>query len=292
MFYEIDLPQRKPGVKPTAALVVLNPAESRRLLARAVVATPEVKWAWQNGTIIIARGITSAFVTEELLNIKVEHKANQTVGFVGGGMTNANGSPPASTWHVIRKGKVVENADTNVEIQSFMPGDLFIKGANAVDHTGASGVWVASRKAGSIGMAWPILAPRGCDMLVTVSLEKLIPSVEEASRHSGIYHFRYSMGIPCRLVPESLAKVITEIQAFGILAGVRAYHVGSGGIAGSEGSVQLCLEGDEASLAKAFEVAKSVKGEPPVGMPAKPFLSKPADYGYDAQAQLDLLGGI
>jgi hypothetical protein len=43
MFYEVALPQPQPGRKPAAALVILNPAESRRLLAKAVVATPDRK---------------------------------------------------------------------------------------------------------------------------------------------------------------------------------------------------------------------------------------------------------
>jgi len=57
MFYEVKVPDPGPGKKKIAALVVLNPAESRRLLAKATVALPEVQEAWENGTIIIARGI-------------------------------------------------------------------------------------------------------------------------------------------------------------------------------------------------------------------------------------------
>ncbi len=37
--------------------------------------------------------------------------------------------------------------------------------------------------------------------------------------------------------------VVTEIQALGILAGVKARHIAGGGIAGSEGAVVLLLEG-------------------------------------------------
>jgi len=42
MFYEVEIPQQKTGQKKVSALVVLNPAESRRLLAKATVALPEV----------------------------------------------------------------------------------------------------------------------------------------------------------------------------------------------------------------------------------------------------------
>jgi hypothetical protein len=292
MFYEVKVPEPTPGRKQISAMVVLNPAESRRLLAKTTVALPEVQNAWKNGMIIIARGITNAFVTEELFGISVEPKAGQTVGMVCGGITNANSGEPPSTWHVIRKGKVVEGADSNVEILNFNHDDVFIKGANAIDKEGHAGIYVSSVKAGTIGMAWPILTPRGCHLIMPVSLEKLIPSVIEAAKHTGIYHFKYSTGLPTKLVPITLGKVITEIQAFAVLAGVRAYHIGSGGVGGSEGSVHLSLEGDEEGVERAFELAKSVRGEPPVSLPDTFFVSSPADYDYDALAQLATLEGV
>ena len=132
MFYEIDIPEPKTNLKKTSALVILNPAESRRLLAKAVVGCSVVQHAWENGTIIIGRGITNAFVTEEFFDITIESKAAQTIGIVAGGILNGHLGPPPSTWHVIRKGKVVEDADSNVEILEFGPEDVVIKGANAM----------------------------------------------------------------------------------------------------------------------------------------------------------------
>lgn len=186
----------------------------------------------------------------------------------------------------------MEGADSNVEILNFGSEDVFIKGANAVDCQGNAGIYVASLKAGTIGAAWPILTPRGCPLIIPASLEKLVPSVIDAAKHTGLYRFKYSTGLPVKLVPVPLAEVITEIQAFGILAGVRAYHLGSGGVGGSEGSVHLALEGDEDRVEKAFELVKSVKGEPPVTLPDTFSVTSAADYDYDALAQLALLKGI
>ena len=292
MFYEVKLPQPEAGQKQASALVVLNPAESKRLLAKTTVALPEVQNAYENGIIIIARGITNAFVMEELFGIQVEPKAGQTVGMVCGGITNANSGPPPCTWHVIRQGKVVEGADSNVEILKFGPNDVFIKGANAIDHEGNAGILSSSVKGGTIGMAWPILTPRDCHLIIPVGLEKLIPSVFESAKHSGLYHFKYSTGLPAKLVPVPMGKVVTEIQAFAILAGVRAHHLASGGVGGSEGAVVLALEGDEKRVEKAFELAKSVKGEPPVTLPDTFHVSSAADYNYDALAQLATLKGL
>jgi len=292
MFYEAQIPEPRPGTKKISALVVLNPSESRRLLAKATVAAPEVQNAWKNGIIIIGRGITNAYVTEELFKTTVEPKAGQTVGLICNGFANSNAGPPPCPWHVIHKGKVMEGADSNVEILKFGPEDVFIKGGTAVDMQGNVGIWVSGLKGGTIGMCWPIVTPRGSHLIQPVGLEKLVPSVDEAAHHSGIYHFKYSMGLPGKIVPITTSKVITEIQAFAILAGVRAYHISSGGVGGSEGAVALTLEGEEEKVLKAFELAKSVKGEPPVTLPTQFKLSSPADYNYDAMAQHATLGGV
>ena len=290
MFYEVSVPE--PGAKKIAALVTLNPAESRRLLAKGVVALPEVQNAWKNGIIIIARGITSAYISEELFGISVEPKAGQTAGMVVNGMTNANSGIPPCTWHVVRKGKPVENADSNVEILDFGPDDVFIKGASAVDRDGNAGIMASSLKGGTWGMFTPIVTPRNSHLIIAVGMEKMVPSVMEACNHSGVYHFKYSTGIPAKLCPAITGKVVTEIQALAVLAGVRAFHICSGGVGGSEGAVVLTLEGDEAHVNKAFELVKSVKGEPPVTVPDTFYVSSPADYNYDARAQLATLGGV
>jgi hypothetical protein len=292
MFYEVDVTGPKEGHKKIAAMIVLNPAASRRLLAKATVAIPEVRNAWKKGIIIIARGITAAYVTEELVGVRIEPKAAQTAGMVCRGATNVNAGPPPCSQHVFINGQSVENANSNAEILKFTSEDVFIKGANAVDPQGTPGIYVSSTKAGTIGMAWPVIMPRGSSLIMPVSLEKLVPCVIDAAKHTGLYYFKYSMGLPVKLIPVPLGQVITEIQAFAILAGVRAYHVGSGGVGGSEGSVHLVLEGDEGSVRKAFELAKSIRGEPPVSMTNNLLVSAPEDYNYDPLAQLATLKGI
>jgi hypothetical protein len=292
MFYPVQIPEPKPGEKRISALVVLNPSESRRLVSKAAAALPEVQRAMKDGMVIIGRGITNAYVTEELLKTKVEPKAGQTVGLICRGIANVHSGPPPCTWHVIHKGKVVEGADSNVEVLKFGPDDVFIKGANAIDLQGNAGIWVSGLKGGTIGMSWPVVTPRGAHLIQPVGLEKLVPSVHEAALHSGIYHFKYSMGLPGKIVPVTTSMVVTEIQAFAILAGVRAYHISSGGVGGSEGAVVLTLEGEEEKVKKGFELAKSIKGEPPVTMPSQFKVTSPSDYQYDAMKQHALLGGV
>jgi hypothetical protein len=291
MFYEVEVPRKRPGARDwAAALVVLNPSESRRLLAKATVALPEVRHAFQNGTIIIGRGITNAYVTEELLGIRVEPKAGQTVGMVCRGITTGNSGSPPCPHHVIRHGKVVEGADSKVEILSFGPEDVFIKGANAIDPDGNAGILTSSFVGGTIGMAWPVVTPRGSHLIMPVGLEKLVPSVIEAAKHTGLHYFKHSMGLPARLTPIILGKVVTEIEALAVLAGVQVTHVGSGGVGGSEGAVVLSIEGEESCLDSAFALVKAIKGEPPVSVPDSLFVKSAAEHNYDPRAQLATLG--
>ena len=72
------------------------------------------------------------------------------------------------------------------------------------------------------------------------------------------------MGHKVGMMPLVNAKVVTEVQAIEILFGaseVRAAHVASGGIAGSEGSVVLVLEGDDKGVKRAFDFICGIREE-------------------------------
>ena len=49
------------------AVFTLTSAESRRLIAKAVLAVPEVQKAWNEAYLLLAGGTTNAFVAQELL---------------------------------------------------------------------------------------------------------------------------------------------------------------------------------------------------------------------------------
>jgi hypothetical protein len=54
----------------------------------------------------------------------------------------------------------------------------------------------------------------------------------------------------------------------------------------------MTLEGDEDKIEQVMELVKSLRDEPPVTMPDGYKITDPAEYDYDAQAQLDTLGGL
>ncbi|MEC9439069.1 MAG: hypothetical protein VX917_06510 [Chloroflexota bacterium] len=77
-------------------------------------------------------------------------------------------------------------------------------------------------------------------------------------------------------MPVVNALVVTEVQAIELLTGVTAVHVGSGGVAGSEGAVMLALEGEHDVVLKAFELIEDIKGEPQFDPPRLvPYIREP-----------------
>ena len=69
MFYDFPIPEIAGNA--TKALIILTSAESKRLIAKDVAATREVKDALKSGLIIFARGTTNAFVAEEIAHAKL-----------------------------------------------------------------------------------------------------------------------------------------------------------------------------------------------------------------------------
>jgi len=245
-----------------SGILVLTPAESKRLIARAVVAMPQVKKALGKGRVVISNGTTTAFVAEEILGRQVS-KYRYAAGYIGEGKLAVTPSEIRIESYVLVDGHPVDRLAKEI-IQEFEADDVFIKGANAVDAEGHVGFLMANDRGGTIGMALGTLAARGCHFIVPVGLEKMVPSVIEASRKCGILRLKYAMGLKVGLMPVVNATVVTEIQALHIMAGVEATHVASGGIGGCEGAVTLVVEGTDEAVRRAFEVVEGVKGEAPV----------------------------
>jgi len=269
---------------PIRALVSLTPAESKRLIAKGVAALPEVRRALEQGIVIIARGTTNAFVVEEMTGDKVEPKCRYAAGVIVDGELCATPADTRMEPVVLRHGKP-DSTPAADALQEFREGDVSIKGASAVDPEGNAGVLAAGEDGGTIGAILPVVLPRGSHLVVPVGLEKLIPSVAQSARATGIFRFKYSTGLPVGLVPIPNALVVTEIQAFQVLTGVQVVPVAAGGIAGSEGTVVLSLEGEAAQIEQALSLVKAVKGEPPVSRPAARANAAAADFNYDAMAQ-------
>lgn len=246
-------------------IVVLVPSESKRLIAKGVLALPEVKRTLKEGLFVVSRGTSTAYIVEELLGVKLP-KSNCTAGIITERRLAVTIPEEGFGPWVFRRGVKIEEPAEEA-LKQFTAIDVSVKGANAIDPQGNVGVLAANDVGGTIGSIWPVVAARGSHLIVPAGLEKMVASVADASWACGNKLFKYVMGTRVALMAVLNAKVVTEIQALEILTGVHAVHVSSGGVGGSEGAVVIALEGSDETVKRAFELVKSVKGEPPIEMP-------------------------
>lgn len=246
------------------ASFVFNPWESRRLIGKAVAALPEVQTAYKEAEMIIAHGSTNVFVAEELIGYcpqKNYYLSGQVINSVLC-QTHPDEKPPMIK---LVKGELVPPAPMMDEtLRNFDDRCVFIKGGNAVDFDFNAGIFCAHPGAGTIGFAYGTLSARGSHLIIPIGLEKLVPSVTRAARYMGQDTFYYHAGQRTGMMPLTNATVITEIQAFDILFGIEAIHVGGGGAMGSEGSVVLVAEAEQGHMDDVVKIYEAIKGEKPL----------------------------
>lgn len=244
------------------AQVTFTPAESKRLIAKAVANMREVKEALKDGIVIIALGTTNGYVAEEILGKNLEKKV-----FAAGIVT------PRGTCHtpldersseiVIKKGEITKLRLTEI-LNELGANDVFIKGANAIDSERLAGIFTSDPFGGTMGKALGVLTARGVQLIIPVGLEKFIPSpLAEIAREAGSMKIDKSMGAAVGLFVVT-GRVVTEIEALQMLAGVKAIPIGAGGIGGAEGARTLILEGTKERIEKAWSLIRDLKGEKPL----------------------------
>lgn len=245
------------------AAIQLTPAESKRLIAKAVVQLPEVKAAWEKGYVILTGGTSNAFIAQELLGRHVE-PARFTAGISTMGLlcvTDPKDRLPFPL--VFYKGQ--QTAKTiRQALDDFHKDTVIIKGANAVDLEGNVGVVTSGFDGGTVAAAIGTATSQGVTWIAPVGLEKLVPSVKESSLYTGAKTFDYTMGADFGIYCLTRVKPVTEIEALRSLFGVEAKLVAAGGVGGSEGAVTLVVMGEEAPMKEAIAFLEGIKGEPPV----------------------------
>jgi hypothetical protein len=244
------------------ALFTLTSSESKRLLGKAVAALPEVQHAKAHGYLVVSRGSTNAFIIEELMNSKTD-KERYVAGLIIKGVLCVLGTDLRSKPVTFHKGEV-QAVEPGSVIDKLVPGDIFIKGANAVDPYGNVGVLMAGAGGGTMGQFYMALKAQGVETIYPVGLEKLIPSVEEAARYGGKMMLGRTIGCRVGMACVTDGRVITEIEAIESLFGLNAIHYASGGWGGAEGSVTLIVEGEDNDVGACLDLIEKIKGEPPL----------------------------
>jgi hypothetical protein len=243
-------------------LFTLTPAESKRLIGKAVSALPEVQQAKEKGYLLVGRGSTNAYILEELLNKTLE-KEKYLAGQVIKGVPCALHPDLRLKPVTFHKGQVLE-VDPSTVIDKLGPGDVLLKGANAVDASGRVGVMMASPVGGTMGQFYMAMKAQGLTIIYAVGLEKLVNSVEEAAKYGGRFTIGRSIGARVGLACVADGRVFTEIEAIDTLFGLKAIHFCSGGFGGSEGAVTLIVEGKEEGVNRCLDSIEKIKGESPL----------------------------
>jgi len=252
----------------SSGLFVLTPSESKRLIAKGVVAMPEVEAALKSGRLVLCTGSTNAYIAEEILGEPIQREEFIT-GRIVDGKLGGSGGPNRLATFVLDKGAKLD-IPWQEALKDLTAGDVVIKGANAVDADGYAGILLGNPVGGTIGAVLGPVVALGAHLIVPVGLEKLIPSVLDAAEaYSGVRRVKHTLdGYPVGFMPLVNATVVTEIQALETLFSVGATQMAGGGIAGSEGSVVILVEGLEPDVKECMDFVASIKGEPPVRRPS------------------------
>ncbi len=241
---------------------VLTVSESKRLIARALKQHPVIMKALNQGTVAIAKGTTNAYVVEELLGEGIEKRHYCT------GVTRpARGTQGTETTDelpdvVLRNGEIVEGVSAVEAASEMGPGDVFVKGANAVNYDRKqAGILIGHPTGGTIGAVIGTVIARRAALLIPVGLEKSIPGdLHETYRDLAAVG---EHGEGPTLWPLA-GEIFTELEALRLhMAGGRAALIGAGGIAGAEGSVRVAVWGTSDHVVRAEGAVNSVLGEPP-----------------------------
>jgi len=245
------------------ALFTLTPSESKRLIGKGVASLPEIKHAMKNGYLLVGRGSTNAYILEELLGETIK-KEGYVAGQIIRGVLCVLSAEERIKPMIFHKGKALSVEPVSV-LDKLSPGDILLKGANALDHQGNVGVIMASPTGGTMGQFYLAMKAQGLEMIYPVGLEKMIPSVELAAQYGGTVALGKTIGARVGMACVADGIVFTEIDAIENLFGIEAVHFASGGWGGAEGSVTLVIEGPDAEVGKCLKfIEQKIKGEPPL----------------------------
>jgi len=250
-----------PEVREMKAEIVLTVSESKRLIAKGVAALGFIQEKLNKGIIVLSTGSTNAYVYEELTDQTIDKRA-----YLTGRTTPAKARLRWTVDHlpdlVLVNGQVSPELDRFTALALMKTGDVYIKGANALNYARRlAGITIGDPSGGTIGGSIGQIVGKKLRLLIPVGLEKEVPfDIERASAllakpdsHLGAIHSLW----PVR------GTIFTEIEALRVLCSVDAYPTAAGGIAGAEGGLRLLLKGDYHALRQALDLVEGIQGEPP-----------------------------
>jgi hypothetical protein len=250
----------------------LTVAAGKRLIAKALTTHPWVTAALRGGRLVIVAGSTNGYVAEEILG-----QLGQAVGFsrqhffrgitlppaliaAMGGQPPDQGRFPGDV--VIERGVWLRTTTIFDVAEKLGPGDLILKGANALDaSTGHAASFVDVRDGGPTTAVLAAVLGRHARLLVPVGLEKRVSgNVLALDERLAVGEGK---GLRLCALP---GPAFTETDAIALATGARATLVGAGGVGGAEGAIWLAVEGSDEDIARVDTLMRQVLGEPGFGV--------------------------
>lgn len=248
----------------------LHPAASKYVIAQAVAALPQVKHALTEGRIIIGSGTTNLMVAEQLLQTHYSDYEPYVAGVITQRIACATDPSQRQGSWCIYKGELIDKPWMDF-LNEFEPGDIFIKGANALDPFGNIGILIGDPQGGTIGQALGIIKARGVEMIVPVGLEKLIPSCLAGETRMGMHKTSLRLGLNLGYMVVSGATIISEVESIKVLFEAEAVPVAAGGVGGMEGAIVLAVScPDEEKASRIINLAKKANQHTPIRVKRKP----------------------
>jgi hypothetical protein len=246
--------------------ITLTVAQGKRLIARAVAQLPEVRQAMAEGLLAIGRGTTNGYVAEEILGQAIP-KGEYVAGRVlPAGISGTRLGSGQYADIVLKRGQRVEGMTVAQAVGEMQPGDVFIKGGNALNYQQQMvGVLIGHPTGGTLGDNYGTIVSRKVHLIIPIGLEKcVLEDINMLSRASRNPDMHPSASI-LPLYPIT-GTIITEIEALAILCQVTAHLLAAGGVAGAEGASWLLLEGTREQLDNALALCTALYGEPNMGL--------------------------
>jgi len=243
------------------AEIVLTVAESKRLIAKGVVQLDFIQEKLKEGIVVLPTGSTNAYIYEELTGQAI-NKAAYLTGRTAPSKSKIDWPQGPLPDLVLVNGEPDPSLDRVTALEKMRPGDVFIKGANALNYAaGIAGVAIGDPRGGTVGKALGTIIGNKLRLLIPVGLEKEVPyDIMEASALIAEPDDRLG---PVHSLWPVQGMIFTEIEALELLCGVSAIPVGAGGIAGAEGGVRLLLMGEPSAIRQAMDLVDGIQGEPP-----------------------------
>lgn len=236
-------------------MFVLTVAAGKRLIAKGIAQEPAIKNAIENHKLVVIAGTTNRYIMQELC------PGFDQPAFYRGTTTAPGKALSISadlTDCVVTKDGVDASRDIFAIAPELGPGDVILKGANAVHvPSGEAGVLIGSDVTGTIGACTPAVIGRRVQLILPVGVEKRVDEPISVLAQAA----NAPDGAGPRLYPAP-GRAYTEIDAIFTLTGCKARIAAAGGVLGAEGAVYFLCEGTKEQLEACTALIGSVVKEP------------------------------